>query len=151
MIKIKKKEKGKTKVKPHYLLKFNYMIGDADGYTQEEVVLSLENPFIERFVTLLNGLKPPKGRWGIVLDEYEFGSYLHEGQLSKEDYDFLVNLMFENEDNIKSYNDYTDEEKYAEEFQDGVRGDAEYSFLVFKGCVLYYIDEYGEKHDTYFE
>jgi hypothetical protein len=37
---------------------------------------------------------------------------------------------------------------YAYEFCDGVRGETEYSFLVFQGCTLYYYDNFGVKHNT---
>ena len=47
-----------SEITPHYLLKFNYIIGDANGYTSRKVEVSLENPYIERFVKLLRSLKP---------------------------------------------------------------------------------------------
>ena len=40
------------------------------------------------------------------------------------------------------------DEDYASEFYEGVRGETEYSFLVFEGIDLYYYDEYGVKHET---
>lgn len=36
-------------------------------------------------------------------------------------------------------------------FSNEVRAENEFMFLVFKGVNLYYIDEFGEKHETYFE
>jgi hypothetical protein len=155
MIKIKKTEQPKTKKKPYYLLVFDYMIGDADGDTTEKVKLSVDNPFIERFVTLINKLKPLKGHWGIVFDEYEFERFHTEKQLSKKDFDFLKTLMFdsdeEDEENENSFVVSEKELKYTKEFYEGIRGQTEYSFLAFQGCTLYYYDEYGVKHNTYFE
>ena len=43
--------------------------------------------------------------------------------------------------------DYVEDE-FAEQFVDGVTSDTEYSFLVFQGIELHYIDEYGVKHAT---
>ena len=57
------------KIEPYYVLHFNYMIGDADGHTDRIIDISIDNPFLERFVTLLNNLKPPKNRWGFGLTE----------------------------------------------------------------------------------
>jgi hypothetical protein len=157
MIKLKEKKKNKRKSDPYYLLEFDYMIGDADGQTSEEVVLSVDNPFIERFVTLINGLKPTKGTWGIVFEEYNFEKFYDEKQLTKNDYDFLRTLMFEIDFESEEFqldNTFKIEEKdedYAYEFFEGVRGQAEYSFLVFQGVTLYYYDEYGVEHETYFE
>ena len=157
MIKIKEKKQNKRKSKPYYLLVFDYMIGDADGETTEKVKLSIDNPFIERFVTLINKLKPTKGTWGIVFEEYDFEKFYVEKQLTKENYDFLKTLMFDTDFESEEYlldNTFKIEkkdEKYAYEFFEGIRGQTEYSFLVFQGVTLYYYDQYGVKHDTYFE
>ncbi len=62
MIEIVKKN-TKSNTKPHYLLEYEYMIGDADGQTSEVVELSLDNPHIEKYCRLLNKLKPIKGHW----------------------------------------------------------------------------------------
>lgn len=157
MIKIKEKTKKNRKSNPYYLLVFDYMIGDAKGQTTEEVVLSVDNPFIERFVTLINKLEPTKGTWGIVFEEYDFEKFYDEKQLTKEDYDFLRLLMFATDlevEELKSQDTFKVEKKdedYVIEFFEGVRGHTEYSFLVFQGVRLYYYDEYGVKHETYFE
>lgn len=161
MIKIKEKKKTKRKSDPYYLLEFDYMIGDANGQTSEEVVLSVDNPFIERFVTLISKLKPLKNSWGIVFKEYEFENFYDEKQLTKDEYVFLRTLMFEpyfdDEEEYKEYlseNTFKVEEKdeeYSKEFFEVIKGETEYSFLVFQGAYLYYYDEYGVKHETYFE
>jgi hypothetical protein len=140
MITIKPKKTSGKKVTTHYILQYNYMIGDDNGYTDESVKLSKDNPFIERYVTLINKLKPTKGHWGVVLDKSRLIKHYTENQITKDEYEFLNGLMFESNDS----NEYTNE------FFEGVRSDAEYSFLVFQGCDLYYIDEYGEKHETEF-
>lgn len=131
MIKIKKKEA--RKIEPYYLLKFDYMIGDADGSTTEEMTfgVGVYDDKIERFVKLINGLKPYKGTWGIVFDSYEFHKF--KDQLSEDDFKFLKDVMF---------NDGL--------FDDAIRGETDYSFLVFEGVTLYYYDETGVRYDTEF-
>ena len=146
MIKIVEPKTPKKKIKPYYLLVYNYMIGDADGNTTEEVKLSADNPYIERYCTLLNSLKPTKGTWGIMLEQNGIEEAFNEKQISQDDFEFLKKTMFED--------DWYDEEKdeevddYMTEFAEGVRSDAEYSFLVFEGVDLYYIDEYNKKHEN---
>ena len=68
MIRIKPKNKSKKLSDPYYKLVYNYMIGDANGYTTEEETVSLDNPYVERYITLMNSLKTTKGKWGIILN-----------------------------------------------------------------------------------
>ena len=140
MIKIKQSLK-KCHI-PHYILTYNYMIGDADGNAKEEVKISLDNPYVERYCKLLNSLKPSKCRIGVFLDSDSLTSYYQEGQITHDDYEFLDALMFE---------EGFEDDEYSFEFFEGVRSECEYFFLVFEGCDLIYVDEYGVKHETYFE
>jgi len=57
----------------------------------------------------------------------------------------------EDEENENSFVVSEKELKYTKEFYEGIRGETEYSFLVFQRCILYYYDEHGVKHNTYFE
>ena len=153
MIKILDEKKPKKASKPYYELVYNYMIGDANGHTNEEVELSVDNPYIERYVTLLNSLKPLKGSWGVGLSRGDLYKHFDEGQITKDDYSFLNRLMFDGEDEDDEDGEYTFEvskenEVYASEFFEGVRDEAEYSFLVFEGVDLFYYDEYKKKHNT---
>jgi hypothetical protein len=141
MIKVIEKKETKTKQNPYYLLEFDYMIGDADGDTKESMACPIEDAeIVERFVKLINGLKPLSGTWGIVFDSYDFVGFLNEGQLNQEDYDFLKKVMFwgdgEDDDDMRGY------------FSECIRGETSYSSLVFQGVSLYYYDEYGIKHET---
>jgi len=151
MIEIRKEKKSKTnKVnEPYYLLKYYYMIGDADGNTSEKVEVSLNNPFVERYVTLLNSLKPTKGHWGVMLEEDRICDAFKENQITEDDYRFLCRMMFEElYEEIEEFEVSPENEDYANEFYDGVRSDTEYSFLVFEGVELFYVDEFGKKHKT---
>lgn len=125
------------------------MIGDSNGNTCEYAHPSMDNPFIERFVKLINKLKPLKGHWGIVFDGSIYG-YFNEGQITEEEYHFLERTMFESIE----YDDkmvYTEQElEYLAEFIDGITGETEYSFLCFEGCTLTYFDEFGDEHQTQF-
>ena len=132
----------KVKTKPHYLLVYDYMIGDADGEHSEELELSLDNPHIERYVTLLNNLKPNKGFWGISLEDDRLELSFKEGQFSQEDYDFLKTTT--------SYPEEEPEDDFLTEFRDGVRTEHELSYLSFEGVTLFYINETGKKFSTKF-
>lgn len=157
MIEILKEKAPKKKKNPYYILRYNYMIGDANGNTTEEVRVSVDNPFVERYVKLLNSLKPTKGHWGIVFEGGIGYGHVEEGHITEDDYDFLQRMMNEEWDE----DDFEDgmspetrfmvdkkDEKFASEFFEGVSGETEYSFLVFKGVELFYYDEYGKKHKT---
>ena len=163
MIKLVEKKVNKEKVsEPYYLLVYNYMIGDANGDTTEEVEISKDNPFLERYCILLNSLKPVKGRWGVMLESARIASSFSEGQITEDDYKFLMRTMFiedledweeeeEEELLLKNYFKTEQDNNWADEFFEGVRAEADYSFLVFQGVSLTYVDEYGIKHGTYFE
>lgn len=153
---VQKRKKRKANKKPYYTLEYRYMIGDANGNTSETVKLSADNPFIERYVKLLNGLKPNKQSWGVQLNDEDLDGFYSESQITLDDLRFLRRLMFEEYD-IYEENDevegYTypiekDNLKFAREFYSGVRDESEYSFLVFEEAVLKYSNEYGEKFDT---
>lgn len=150
MIKVVEKKNNKKKQDPYYELVYNYMIGDGKGNTKEEVIVSVDNPFVERYVKLLNKLEPTKNHWGIVFEGNRIYESYNEGQITKDDYLFLERMMkedYEDEDEDVFIVSKSDED-YASEFYEGVRGETEYSFLVFEGIDLYYYDEYGVKHET---
>jgi hypothetical protein len=150
------KEKISRKQDSYYIIKYNYMIGDSNGYTSETTTLSADNPFIERYCKILNKLQATKGYWGISLS-YGNRMWLHEeGQITLDEYNFLTRLAFpeylDEEEDEESINYFkTDQENgWADEFADGVRSETEYSFLVFQGIELKYVDENGKKHKTKF-
>lgn len=151
MIKLveKKKPVGKTN-EPYYKLIYYYMIGDADGETQETVQLTINNPFIEKFCSLLEKIEPRKGYYGISLDEGIVDSNVAAGNITFEEGKFLEMCLFNGpEDEMQEI--LGDDFIFAYQFSEGVRNETEYSYLSFEGYDLFYIDEYGETHDTYFE
>lgn len=153
-IRFKEKKKSKNKIEPHYILTYTYMIGDANGETKEKVRISKDNPYLERYYKLLNSLKPLSGHWGVMLESDRIYKYYKEKQITEDDYKFLMRLMFEDNDDDEMVSGSREKyiiapieyEIYANEFSEGVRSNSEYSFLVFEGLSLSYIDEDGEKH-----
>lgn len=154
-IQIVKEKPRKRKIKPHYLLKYEYMIGDADGDTSKTVKVSADNPYLERYCKLLKKVKPVKGTWGICLDTETLEKWLNEKQITKDDYQFLQATMFDpdfgiltidNTDENGEKNPYDlDKDRFLAEFYEGVDSETEYSFLVFEGLDLKYVDENGVK------
>ena len=168
---IKIKTKTKKKAKPYYKLTFDYMIGDANGNTSESMKIMESDTeglkLVEKFVPLMNKLNATKGTWGIVLDG--FGEFLSEGQITEEEWEFLSKVSDEyywTEEYLPElYSEKGHSEEEIEEllddcmskdesigyFSDVVKGDTEYSFLVFQGAELTYYDETGSKHKTSIE
>lgn len=138
-------KKSKKKIKPYYQLVYNYMIGDANGYTTEDSEVSVDNPYLERYVKLLNKLESTKGHWGVMLEEDRLNAHCKEGQITKDDLKFLKKIMFNRLDGVQLTEE---EEGYIEELSEGVRSEAEYSFLVFEGVDLFYYDENNKKYET---
>ena len=133
---------------PYYTLTYNYSIGDSCGYTTKEVYLSVDNPYIERYCTLLNSIQPLKGKWGIILNEETIEScFKEENQITEDDYNFLMRTMFSEENN---YFKSDKENDYADEFYEGVMEELDYSFLVFEGVKLTYTDKHNVVFDTEF-
>lgn len=149
VVKEKEPKKLKKPKKPYYLLVYNYMIGDANGNTSEEIELSADNPFIERYVSLLNKLQPIKGSWGIQLKHKDIFGNFKEKRITEDDFNFLNRIMllsYDEEEN--TYFKTEIENDFAYELSEGIRTESEYSFLVFQGVDLYYFDENGKKNKT---
>lgn len=157
MIKRKPKVKNTKRISdPYYELVYDYMIGDSNGDTTEEVEVSLDNPYVERYVELLDKLKATPGHWGVMLEDGRIYDHYKDKQITKDDYCFLMRMMFppgygrEEETGEFAFHVPTENKDFANEFEGGVRADAEYSFLVFQGATLYYVDEYGNREETVF-
>ena len=135
-------------ITPYYTLTYNYSIGDTYRHITEDVYLSVDNPYIERYCTLLNSIQPLKGKWGIILNEETIEScFKKENQITEDDYNFLMRTMFSEENNYFK----TDEENnYADEFYEGVMEELGDNFLVFEDVKLIYTDEHNVVFDTEF-
>jgi len=164
MIKIIENKTQTKRIEPYYRLKFSYMIGDADGDTTEKIDIPLNNPYVERVVDVLNNCDTPKGHWGMILDSEHFTKLLNQGKMTQSDYNFCKVVVFGDDidehmeeffskerieaDKLKLLEITGDEKSYAYEFEEACITSIGHSFAVFEGIDLYYIDEYGVKHET---
>ena len=121
------------------------MIGDADGYTCEEAIVSLNNPFVIIITEALGKLKPLSGHWGILLQEANYTYNYKIGNISKLEYDLLCLITgydYDDDVDVKFFKEYgfeNTEENLPEllrEFEGLLTSDAEYSSLVYQGYNL---------------
>jgi hypothetical protein len=138
-----KKEK-KPKVRKNYKLKVYYMIGDADGHTDEEVVISANNPFLPLVTTALDKLKACDGHWGIGLCEDTYLENYNSKNISLFEYELLglvSDYDLEDEYIIPFLKENGFEEKeenfnFLREFEGLFTDETEYSFLTYQGYKL---------------
>ena len=119
------------------------MIGDANGATYEDAVISLDNPFLKPLTEALNKLDSIEGHWGIMLDKKHVEENKKLGNINNFEYDLLMLIIdyCDKEESIKfltKYNYETSKENinYLEEFEGIFVSETEYSFLVYKGYEL---------------
>ena len=141
---------------PHYILKFNYSIGgETSDIITKTTKLSLNNPYIERAVHLLNNFLTDKELTLISLrDSYE------DSEFNDMDYKFLIRILMHEDIDLEHYitgdnetledvEEYLDIYTYhADEFRDGVYTTVEGAILVFEFVELVYINEYGNEFKT---
>ena len=141
---------------PHYILKFNYSIGgETSDIITKTTRLSLNNPYIERAVHLLNNFLTDKELTLISLrDSYE------DSEFNDMDYKFLIRILMHEDIDLEHYitgdneiledvEEYLDIYTYhADEFRDGVYTTVEGAILVFEFVELVYINEYGNEFKT---
>ena len=141
---------------PHYILKFNYSI---DGETCDTITktarLSLNNPYIERAVHLLNNFLTGKE---LTLEEIRTSYECDE--FNEMSYKFLVRILINEDTDLEHYitgdnetledvEEYLDIYTYhADEFRDGVYTTVGGAILVFEFVELVYINEYGNEFKT---
>lgn len=116
-------------------LTIEYMIGDANGYTEKECNLDIESQdeldALEIMQDILdNHTSPTKGHWGFMLTESRFA------QKPKEVY----NILYNQEKAPKVYNGIKINEKILETISyivdECFRSDTEYSFLIYQSYNL---------------
>jgi hypothetical protein len=117
------------------MLVINYMIGDADGDTEEEYGLYIETQDDLDALNIItyildNHTEPNKGHWGFGLEESEF---------SKKPRD-VYNILYKQEEAPEVFNGINITPNILETIENIVdgcfRGDTEYSFLVYRGYIL---------------
>lgn len=139
---------------PHYILKFNYSIGgETCDIITKTTKLSLNNPYIERAVYLLNNFLTDKK---LILEEIRTSYECDE--FDEMSYKFLVRILINEDTDLEHYitgdnetledvEEYLDIYTYhADEFRDGVYTTVEGAILVF--VELVYINEYGNEFKT---
>ena len=141
---------------PHYILKFNYSIGgETCDIITKTTKLSLNNPYIERAVHLLNNFLTDKELTLISLrNSYE------DSEFNDMDYKFLIRILMHEDIDLDHYitgdyetwedvDEYLDIYTYhADEFRDGVCTTVEGAFLILEFVELVYINEYGNEFKT---
>lgn len=132
------------KVKKNHKLKIFYMIGDADGHTDEEAIISINNPFLKPLTEALNKLGKIEGHWGIMLEEEHYDGNRKIGNINDFEYELLSLITGYNyeedtaNDFLKKYG-YDESEQnhdYLQEFDELLISYTEYSFLVYKNYKL---------------
>lgn len=138
-----KKEK-KPRQKKNYKLKVFYMIGDANGHTDTEATLSLNNPFVHIVTDALDKLKVPKGSWGLVLNDEAYYENYKKKNISKLEHDLLCLVSGYSYDEDTA-NNFFKEHKFENteenhnflcEFEGLFIEEASYSFLVYEDYTL---------------
>ena len=141
---------------PHYILKFNYSIGgDPRDIITKTTRISLNNPYIERAVHLLNNfLKGKELTLEEIVSSYEVDDF------DDMDYKFLIRILMHeymvlehyitgDNETLEDVDEYLYIYTYhADEFRDGVCTTVEGSILVFEFVELVYINEYGNEFKT---
>lgn len=126
---------------PYYHVIFNYMIGDAHGYTSYDFTCDDEHvEEVMKYVDILNKLKPLAGYWGVCFENYpdEYpGKYIG---LTEEEYEIFKELL-----------NSGDDEGIKGEICECLRDRTEYSFLVFQGAEVYYYDIFNTKYEVELE
>ena len=134
------KKKVKPKVKKNYKLKIEYMIGDANGYTNKEATISINNPFLKIITRALDKLEVCKGSWGLQLKNEDYKGNYRKKNINKLEYDLLClvsGYSYEDDTAIKffknhGFEDSDENHNYLQEFEGLLIEEAEYSFLVYQ-------------------
>ena len=141
---------------PHYILKFNYSIGgETCDIITKTTRLSLNNPYIERAIYLLNNFLTDKE---LILEEIKTSYECDE--FDEMSYKFLIRILMNEDIDLEHYitsdnetledvEEYLDIYTYhADEFRYGVYTTVEGSILIFEFVELVYINEYGNEFKT---
>ncbi len=129
------------KVKKNYNLKINYMIGDADGYTNLKNVISVDNSFLKLLTGALDKLKGIEGEDDFPLNTQTYLDNLEKKLITEKEYDLLclVDGYCREEDRneflAKYFQDVLDtDHQHLIEFAGLLTSETEYSYLTY----LYY-------------
>lgn len=130
-----------NRVKKNYKLKIFYMIGDADGHTDEEATISVNNPFLPIVTKALDNLKVPDGSWGLRLSYEHYDKNFEAKNINELEYDILTlvtNYNYENDEHCDEILEKHNFESsginidFLYEFEGIFTDETEYSFLVYE-------------------
>ena len=120
------------------------MIGDADGHTDEEAIISINNPFLKPLTEALDKLGEIKGHWGTMLGKEHYDGNREIGNINDFEYELLslvTGYDYEEDTANEFLNKYGYDESeqnhdYLQEFEGLLISDTEYSFLVYENYKL---------------
>ena len=138
------KNQKKIKVKKSYNFKVFYMIGDANGHTDEQATISVNNPFLPIITGALDKLQVCKGSWGLQLKSEDYYGNYNSKNINKLELDLLCLVSGYDSDEedfeefLKENNfEVTDENlEFLGQFEGLFIDETEYSFLVYQGYKL---------------
>lgn len=145
MIEIKKRNINT----PYYILRYEYMIGDSNGYVNKELRISFNNPYLEKYCRLLKRLKRPKNYNKLCLRKDVINKCLLENQINEEEYDFLMRIMFG--DKNSKFLVPIEHLTFSNEFYKEVISYINDSYLFFLTINLVYVNENGVHLNTEFD
>lgn len=122
---------------PHFNVTVHYLIGDADGNTEETILYETEEELEEDipYIKLLQKLEPLRGHWGILFSDYsrEYpGEYIG---LTREEYSKFRDLL-----------DY--ETTPSESISSALYSERDSYWVVFQDIDITYVDENGGTHEV---
>lgn len=122
---------------PHFEVTVHYMIGDADGDTEEAIMYETEEALEQDipYIKLLQKLNPLKGHWGILFSDYskEYpGEYIG---LTRDEYSKFIDLL-----------DY--ENTPSESISSALCSERDSYWVVFQDIDVTYVDESGRTHEV---
>ena len=138
------KKPKKPRVRKNYKFKVYYMIGDADGHTDTEAIISVNNPFLQTIIKALDKLEVDEDHFGLQLDDRDYSYNYNKNYINKLEYDLLrlvSNYNYEEDDADEFFKEHNFENTetnhdYLLEFEGLFIADTEYSFLSYEGYKL---------------
>jgi len=121
-----------------YVIIHKYIIGDSDGEETFEQIVSMNNPYLERFLACCTHLTDElPGTWGNILEEETINKLLGEEASFFKEF-------------TEEYCITKDIEDYELELAFYIRTESDLSFYTYQGFDIDYIDNDGVKHECEF-
>lgn len=100
----------------YFKSKFLYEVGDAEGYHQPTCRFSIENPYIEKVIDILNKCyELPKRRgFGICISYQEFDCWKNAKYITEDECNFMQRVIYD-------YDPESINDKYSDEIRNGFK------------------------------